>query len=277
MPDRRAGEAVDDLHTQLLGGSSGVLHFLDRPGTFLLRVAPDLGRDPVVGALVEDVENELADEVVGNRPALQSIAAEQVVAFLAVILILEGFLDVEVIAPAGELDPVVAPFACLLADDLEGEVGPLAREQRDGSRHLPTPAFVGELFQEMGDGDLATIGVSPRKVNDLTTRSAPAIIAEVPAHTPGLTLERATPLKPPRALLFDFDGVIADTENHHIVAWQRTFGLIGMEVDDAVCARAAEVDDREFLTDFFTSRKIVGGDVDGWIARKQTDHADDAR
>ena len=27
---------------------------------------------------------------------------------------------------------------------------------------------------------------------------------------------------PPRAVLFDFDGVIADTENHHIAAWQRT-------------------------------------------------------
>jgi HAD superfamily hydrolase (TIGR01509 family) len=77
-------------------------------------------------------------------------------------------------------------------------------------------------------------------------------------------------LKPPRALLFDFDGVIADTENHHVAAWQRTFGLMGWEVDDAVCAQAAEVDDRVFLTDLFTSKKIVSGDVEGWIARKQT-------
>ena len=26
----------------------------------------------------------------------------------------------------------------------------------------------------------------------------------------------------PHAVLLDFDGVIADTENHHIAAWQRT-------------------------------------------------------
>jgi HAD superfamily hydrolase (TIGR01509 family) len=76
-------------------------------------------------------------------------------------------------------------------------------------------------------------------------------------------------LKPPRALLFDFDGVIADTENHHVAAWQRTLGLMGWEADDATCAQAAEVDDRVFLTELFTSKKIVSGDVDGWIARKQ--------
>ena len=50
-----------------------------------------------------------------------------------------------------------------------------------------------------------------------------------------------------RAVLFDFDGVIADTENHHVAAWQRTFGLMGWLVPDLVCSRAAEQDDHEFL------------------------------
>jgi HAD superfamily hydrolase (TIGR01509 family) len=121
----------------------------------------------------------------------------------------------------------------------------------------------------MGDGDLATIGANSGKVNDLTTRSAPAIIAEVPAPTTWPRSRKGDPLKPPRALLFDFDGVIANTENHHIAAWQRTFGLMGLEVDDEVCARAAEIDDREFLSDFFLSKKITDGDVAGWIGRKQ--------
>ncbi len=74
---------------------------------------------------------------------------------------------------------------------------------------------------------------------------------------------------PPRALLFDFDGVIADTENHHVAAWQRTFSMMGWEIADDVCARAAEVNDAAFLAGVFAQKKIEGGDVEGWVARKQ--------
>ncbi len=72
-----------------------------------------------------------------------------------------------------------------------------------------------------------------------------------------------------RAVLFDFDGVIADTENVHVAAWQRTFGLMGWLESDETCARAAEVDDRAFVREVFDRRKIDGGDVEGWVARKQ--------
>jgi beta-phosphoglucomutase len=74
---------------------------------------------------------------------------------------------------------------------------------------------------------------------------------------------------PPRALLFDFDGVIADTENHHVAAWQRTFSRMGWEVADEVCAKAMELDDRAFLSQIFDARKINDGDVEGWVRRKQ--------
>ena len=70
---------------------------------------------------------------------------------------------------------------------------------------------------------------------------------------------------PTRAVLFVFDGVIADTENIHIAAWQRTLARLGWEVPDEICARAVEVDDRIFLTDLFAQRKIQEGDVDGWV------------
>ncbi len=74
---------------------------------------------------------------------------------------------------------------------------------------------------------------------------------------------------PTHAVLFDFDGVIADTENVHVVAWQRTLGAMGWFEPDEVCARAVEVDDRAFLAEVFDRRKIDGGNVDGWVARKQ--------
>ena len=74
---------------------------------------------------------------------------------------------------------------------------------------------------------------------------------------------------PLRALLFDFDGVIADTENIHVVAWERTFGAMGWSVEPEVCVRTAEEDDRAFLTDIFAQHGVLDGDVEGWIRRKQ--------
>lgn len=74
---------------------------------------------------------------------------------------------------------------------------------------------------------------------------------------------------PVRAVLFDFDGVLADTENAHVVAWQQTLGRMGWELTDEVAARAAELDDRAFLADLFQARGIRDGDVEGWCLRKQ--------
>jgi HAD superfamily hydrolase (TIGR01509 family) len=73
----------------------------------------------------------------------------------------------------------------------------------------------------------------------------------------------------PRALLLDFDGVIADTENIHVAAWQRTLAAMGWELSDETCARAVEVDDRVFLAELFAAREVEGGDVEGWVGRKQ--------
>jgi beta-phosphoglucomutase len=74
---------------------------------------------------------------------------------------------------------------------------------------------------------------------------------------------------PPKAILLDFDGVIADTENHHIAAWQRTLSALGWQVSDEVAARSAEVDDREFLGELFAGRGIVSQKIDDWVLRKQ--------
>jgi HAD superfamily hydrolase (TIGR01509 family) len=73
----------------------------------------------------------------------------------------------------------------------------------------------------------------------------------------------------PQAVLLDFDGVIAETENHHITAWQRTLSALGWQVSDAVAAASAEVDDREFIKDLFASRGVPAVKVEEWVRRKQ--------
>jgi HAD superfamily hydrolase (TIGR01509 family) len=72
-----------------------------------------------------------------------------------------------------------------------------------------------------------------------------------------------------KAVLFDFDGVIADTENIHVAAWERTFGELGWDVAPTVCVRAVEVDDRVFLSEVFANKGITDGNIEGWVRRKQ--------
>ena len=74
---------------------------------------------------------------------------------------------------------------------------------------------------------------------------------------------------PPKAILFDFDGVIADTGNHHIAAWQRTLAVMGWQIADEVAARSAEIDDREFLAELFAERGIIESKIEDWVRRKQ--------
>ena len=112
----------------------------------------------------------------------------------------------------------------------------------------------------------ATIGGRRGDVNDLTPSVPGAIIRPVPTRT---SPRERGPAMPTLAVLFDFDGVIADTENVHIAAWERTFGLMGWGIPPEDCARAAEMDDRAFLSAIFAAKGVEGGDVEGWVARKQ--------
>lgn len=74
---------------------------------------------------------------------------------------------------------------------------------------------------------------------------------------------------PPIAVLFDFDGVIADTENYHVAAWQRTLIRMGWELADEAAAPSAEMDDRAFAAELFAARGLDEADVEGWVRKKQ--------
>jgi beta-phosphoglucomutase len=74
---------------------------------------------------------------------------------------------------------------------------------------------------------------------------------------------------PLKAVLLDFDGVIAETDNHHIAAWQRTLSTLGWQISDEVAARSAEIDDRDFLVELFAGRGLVSHKIEEWVRRKQ--------
>src|SRR3954451_22394508 len=135
MPDRRAGEAGDDLNPELRRRAGGVLHPLGRalPDALGIAVAPHLGREDALVALVDRIADRLAHQVVADGVALESVALEELAPRGGVGWLRDRAIDVEVVAPARQLQAVETPLRDLGGQLLERNVGPLAGEQRDGS------------------------------------------------------------------------------------------------------------------------------------------------
>ena len=74
------------------------------------------------------VTNGLADEVARDREAGEAVVSEEFPFFADVGFRRSGLIDIEVVAPAGEFDAVVAHFFDKRGEVGECEVGPLAGE-----------------------------------------------------------------------------------------------------------------------------------------------------
>ena len=64
MPNRRAGESRHHAHAQVLGRTRAILHRLDGPLAFTLRIARQRFGSESVGTLIIQVAHELAREVI---------------------------------------------------------------------------------------------------------------------------------------------------------------------------------------------------------------------
>jgi len=134
VPDGAAGEAVHDLDTQVGGGARGGLHLSGGAGADAFRVAvpPHVrGKDSTV-AFVDGIAHGLADQVVADGPHPEAVGIQQLAAVGAVAPVGGGARDVEVVAPTGEFEAVVAPGARLRGQLGQRHVGPLAGEEGDG-------------------------------------------------------------------------------------------------------------------------------------------------
>ncbi|MND04366.1 hypothetical protein D3C83_245990 [compost metagenome] len=67
--------------------------------------------------------------------ALQIVLFQEVPLPLAVAVVLEGLLHLEMVPPAGQFDAVVAEFLGFFGHVGQGQVGPLAGEQGNGAGH----------------------------------------------------------------------------------------------------------------------------------------------
>ncbi len=82
----------------------------------------------------------------------QAVLREHLLLVREVVVVLDRLPDIEVVTPAGDLEAVVPPAGGESADLLEGQVGPLAGEQRDGSGHVGPSAQVHCCTDEVSCG-----------------------------------------------------------------------------------------------------------------------------
>lgn len=73
------------------------------------------------------------------------------------------------------------------------------------------------------------------------------------------------------AILWDFDGVIARTENLHVAAWQRVVRHVEVKLPRQAFDNAAIEDDRDLIAKAFASLKIKlhSSQIRDWCAAKQ--------
>jgi hypothetical protein len=84
--------------------------------------------------LVDAVADGLTDEVCADRPAVEPAICEEASARVDVVRLPEGAVDLEVVAPTSELQPVEPPRGRLRGELDEREIGPLACEEGDRAR-----------------------------------------------------------------------------------------------------------------------------------------------
>jgi hypothetical protein len=142
VPDARPGKAVHLGDAERRCGAGRVGHARCRALSDALRVAvpPDLRREDRSVALVDRVADSLADEVAGDRLADKPPRLEQLAVAAAVVNVAQCSRDIEVVTPACELEPVVAPVGHARRQVLQKEVRPLTGEERDGARHGDAPS-----------------------------------------------------------------------------------------------------------------------------------------
>ena len=140
VPGRRAGEAVDLLDSELCGCPSRVHHLARGALAHALRVtiSPHVRRQDRLVAAVDRIANGLPHEVRGDGPAVEPVPLEDLPAPLDVIGIGQGLVDLEVVAPTGELEPIETPRGRLLRQRVQGQIGPLAGEQSHRTSHPRT-------------------------------------------------------------------------------------------------------------------------------------------
>ena len=142
-----------DAHPLCRAG--GLLHLFD--GTLVdavgIAVTPDVvGQDALVSR-VDLVENGLADQVAADGEDLLIVFLEGFALLGTVVILGHRLVDLEMVAPAGQLHAVETELLALASQFFRGQVSPLARAERYRSCHVKLLLSVVDLVYVINRAD----------------------------------------------------------------------------------------------------------------------------
>jgi hypothetical protein len=116
MPDRAAGKTVDDFNAELLCGLRGIDNTFGRPlaNTLGVAVTPDVLRQNRLVTFIDIIADGLAYKMRRDCKDLQTVVYKKLTLGLAITIITKSLIDFEVVAPAGQFKPIIAPACRLL-------------------------------------------------------------------------------------------------------------------------------------------------------------------
>jgi hypothetical protein len=141
MPHRGTSESIHNNAVRVFlkagfviekspSGLCGENHFFRSPlaNSFWLAIAPDIRRQDRLVPFIDEIANGLANEVVRDGKTGELVLCENFPKALAVCGGRGGCLDIEVVAPAGEFESLVAHLAGHRSEFFNRQIGPLTGE-----------------------------------------------------------------------------------------------------------------------------------------------------
>jgi hypothetical protein len=145
-PDGRAGKATDDGHAKPGSRAGGILHILTGAAAdaILPAVTPDVSGQSKFILFIDHIAYRLADIMIADRVTFQAVFFQDVTALREIGIVAQCAFHVEVISPAGKLEPVITEPGHLLAEGFEWQIPPLAAGDGYWTRHdwFPCIGFV---------------------------------------------------------------------------------------------------------------------------------------
>src|SRR3712207_7111435 len=155
----------------------------------------DVGRQGGSVALIYWVADGLTDQVVADGEAFEAVTLKYLPLAPYVAVVFESLVHLEVVAPAGEFQAVVAHLLGEGCEFLQGEVRPLAGKQGYGSRHSSSCLYIHQLSSLLGPGsheDTAARSRTPIKARENSGMSGqPVHETMLPSTTSGASSKMA--------------------------------------------------------------------------------------
>jgi hypothetical protein len=129
-PDAGPRKSIDNGNPQLLRGTRGVFKFFCRAQIDAVRlaVAPYMRWQDRAVPLINHVQDRLAHQVRADGVQLQIVPIQQIQPLGAVPVIADRLIDFKMIAPAGQLQPLIAKVGGLARQISQLQICPLASE-----------------------------------------------------------------------------------------------------------------------------------------------------